>query len=263
MRNILSLLPKDLSPLGNLIFALIAFGLAEVCQANDACRKGVSFLSRFIGSKKKESSIDVLDDESDFGDKRAEGTDADVFLQPIGFIPRFPVPPKYIRVRSRGKKEKEFNRVFLAQELRGRTGKEIAQAGGRSAKGGLINPAEKNKNGKAIWAMEFSTDGKFLAAGGYDHIVRVWGVIANEDDRLTLEREEDVNTKDGARSRLSAPVFKTVPVHEYEGHTSSVLDLSWSKVRINQCFMFHVLADLNRIIFFFPRRWIRLCGSGM
>ncbi|MCJ1433310.1 hypothetical protein MMC27_002669 [Xylographa pallens] len=192
-------------------------------------KKGVSFLSRFIGSKKKESSTDVLDDESDLGDKRAEGTDADIFLQPIGFIPRFPVPPKYIRVRSRGKREKDFNRVFLAQELRGRTGKEIAQAGGRSAKGGLINPAEKTKNGKAIWAMEFSKDGKFLAAGGYDHIVRIWGVIANEEDRLTLEREEDVNTKDGARSRLSAPVFKTVPVHEYEGHTSSVLDLSWSK----------------------------------
>ncbi|MCJ1380013.1 hypothetical protein MMC17_003116 [Xylographa soralifera] len=192
-------------------------------------KKGVSFLSRFIGSKKKEFSIDVLDDESDFGDKRAEGTDADVFLQPIGFIPRFPAPPKYIRVRSRGKKEKDFNRVFLAQELRGRTGKEIAQAGGRSVKGGPINPAEKTKYGKAIWAMEFSKDGKFLAAGGYDHIVRIWGVIANEEDRLTLEREENVDTKDGALSRLSAPVFKTVPVHEYEGHTASVLDLSWSK----------------------------------
>ncbi|MCJ1402742.1 hypothetical protein MMC11_005963 [Xylographa trunciseda] len=192
-------------------------------------KKGVSFLSRFIGSKKKESSTDVLDDESDFGDKRVEGTDADVFLQPIGFIPRFPAPPKYIRVRSRGKKEKDFNRVFLAQELRGRTGKEIAQAGGRSAKVGPINAAEKSKNGKAIWAMEFSKDGKFLAAGGYDHIVRVWGVIANEEDRLTLEKEEDVKTNDGARSRLSAPVFKTVPIHEYEGHTASVLDLSWSK----------------------------------
>ncbi|MCJ1284011.1 hypothetical protein MMC26_003342 [Xylographa opegraphella] len=192
-------------------------------------KKGVSFLSRFIGSKKKESSIDMLDDESDQGDKRTEGTDADVFLQPIGFIPRFPAPPKYIRVRSRGKKEKDFNRVFLAQQLRGRTGKEIAQAGGRSVKGGPTSPAEKTKNGKAIWAMEFSKDGKFLAAGGHDHIVRIWGVIASEEDRLSLEREEDLNTKDGARSRLSAPVFKTIPTHEYDGHTASVLDLSWSK----------------------------------
>ncbi|MCJ1474882.1 hypothetical protein MMC13_003542 [Lambiella insularis] len=194
-------------------------------------RKGGSFLSRFIGSKKKDASTDVLDDESEFGDKRAEGTDADVFLQPIGFIPRFPAPPKYIRIRSRGKKEKDFNRVFLAQELRGRTGVEIAQAGGRSVKRGLVNPAEKTKSGKAIWAMEFSKDGKFLAAGGHDHIVRVWGVIANEDDRLTLEKEEAGQSTGGGGggARLSAPVFKTKPVHEYEGHTASVLDLSWSK----------------------------------
>lgn len=193
----------------------------------------MSFLSRFIGSKKKEAFTDILDDESEFGDKRAEGTDADVFVQPIGFIPRFPAPPKYIRIRSRGKRVKDFNRVFLAQELRGRTGLEIAQAGGRSATRGSGNPAEKAKNGKAIWAMEFSKDGKFLAAGGHDQVVRVWGVVANEEDRLTLEKEEDVGINDGGRARLSAPVFKTKPVHEYEGHTASILDLSWSKVGTN------------------------------
>ena len=199
--------------------------------ADTACRKGVSFLSRFIGSKKKDAPPDILDDDSDVGDHRAEGTDADVFRQPIGFIPRFPAPPTYIKVRSRGKKERDFNRVFLAQELRGRTGVEIAQAGGRSAKGGPVHPADKAKNGKAIWAMDFSRDGKFLAAGGHDCVVRVWGVIANEEDRLTHEKEEEAAGKEGVGTRLSAPVFKTKPVHEYEGHTASVLDLSWSKVR--------------------------------
>lgn len=188
--------------------------------------KGVSFLSRIIGSKKKDSPLDVLDDESEF---RAEGTDADVFSQPIGFIPKFPAPPKYIKVRSRGKKDKDFSRLFVAQELRSRTGLEIAQAGGRSAKNGPKSPLEGQKNGTAVWAMEFSRDGRYLAAGVQDHIVRVWAVIATEQDRHTHEGEEDAANKE-AGTRLSAPVFKVKPTQEYEGHTGSILDLSWSKV---------------------------------
>lgn len=105
---------------------------------------------------------------------------------------------------------------------------EIAQAGGRPVKSGAaaIQSAEKTRNDKAVWAMEFSGDGRYLAAGGYDNIVRVWGVIANEEDRQTLEKDED------AAEKLSAPVFKEKPVHEYEGHAGIVLDLSWSKVRM-------------------------------
>ena len=40
-------------------------------------------------------------DEGGEGDARTEGMDADVFSQPIGFIPQFPSPPKYIRVIMR------------------------------------------------------------------------------------------------------------------------------------------------------------------
>lgn len=145
-----------------------------------------------------------------------------MFSQPIGYIPKFPEPPKYIKVRARGKKDRDFDHVFLAQELRSRTGVEVAQAGGRR-----INPSEKMKRGEAIWAMEFSKDGRFLAAGGHDHVVRVWGVIATEEDRHAHENQEE-NVKDGAR--LSAPVFKSRPIQEYEGHTETVLALSWSKV---------------------------------
>ena len=122
-----------------------------------------------------------------------------------------------------GKKEKDFDRVFLAQELRGLSSVEIAQAGGRR-----INPAEKSKRGEAIWAMEFSKDGRYLAAAGHDHIVRVWGVIANDEDRREHEKEEESSRNSNER-RLSAPVFKRKPVHEYEGHTETILDLGWSK----------------------------------
>ena len=107
---------------------------------------------------------------------------------------------------------------------------EIAQAGGRLVKDGTLNPSEKTKDGGATWAMEFSRDGRYLAAGGHDRVVRVWAVIATRDDRRAHEREEEAAGRDGAQTRLSAPVFKPKPIYEYEGHTASILDLSWSKV---------------------------------
>lgn len=193
-------------------------------------RKGVSFLSRFIGSKKKDQPLEFHDDGSEPGDNRQEGTNADLFSQPIGFIPRFPAPPRYIKVRSHGKKEKDFNRVFLAQELRGRTGLEIAQSGGRLSRATPVDPSQSARDGNAVWALEFSKDGRYLAAGGQDSIVRIWAVISTAEERRAHEKEEDATVKDGEGMRLNAPVFKTKTVQEYEGHTASVLDLSWSKV---------------------------------
>ncbi|KAL8701111.1 MAG: hypothetical protein Q9224_000646 [Gallowayella concinna] len=194
--------------------------------------KGVNFLSRFIGSKKKDADTEVNDDDSQTEEKLIDGIDADVFSQPVGangFIPRFPAPPKYIKVRSHGKKDKGFNRLFLAQQLRGRTGVEIAQAGGRLVKAEAYRGGDPRKDGNAIWAMGFSQDGKYLAAGGQDYVVRVWSVISTAEERRAHEVEEDAAGKEGEHVRLNAPVFRSKPVQEYEGHTASVLDLSWSK----------------------------------
>lgn len=187
-----------------------------------------------IGSKKKEILAEPKPDDLEAedveggGDMRTEGTDADVFSQSIGFVPKYPVSPKYIRVRSHGKKEKDFNRLFLAQELKGMTGVEIAQAGGRMVKNGF-KPGDARKDGNAVWAMEFSKDGKYLAAGGQDYTVRVWAVISTTEERRAHETEEDADGKDGS-VRLSAPVFNRMPVQEYAGHAASILDISWSKV---------------------------------
>lgn len=79
--------------------------------------------------------------------------------------------------------------------------------------------------------MEFSKDGKYLAAGGQDYAVRVWQAISTAEDRRAHETEEDAAGKEGESMRLNAPVFKTKTVQEYGGHTASILDLSWSKVR--------------------------------
>ena len=194
---------------------------------SNSLRNRVSFFSRFA-PKKKDALSEVNDNESETGEKRTEGMDAELFSQPIGYIPQFPPPPKYIKVRSHGKKEKEFQRLFLAQELRGRSGVEIAQSGGRLVKNGAYKHG--NKDGNAIWAMEFSKDGKHLAAGGKDYVVRVWAVLSSKEQRQAHEKEEDVAAKAGDSVRLNAPVFKTRTVQEYGGHTASILDLSWSKV---------------------------------
>lgn len=184
--------------------------------------------------------------------------DADVFSQPIGYIPQFPSPPKYIKVRSHGRKEKDFNRLFLAQELRGRTGVEIAQSGGRLVKNAAYKHGDKD--GNAIWAMEISKDGKHLAAGGKDYVVRVWGVISTKEERMAHEAEEEAAGKEG--QRLSAPVFKTKTVQEYGGHTASILDLSWSKVRDHRSSERPGLTMARTTSSYRPR-WTRLSGFGM
>lgn len=84
--------------------------------------------------------------------------------------------------------------------------------------------------------MKFSKDGRYLAAGGQDKIVRVWQVISSKEERAAHEKEEDAFGSGGIYSggrgvRLNAPVFRSEPTHEYTGHTADVLDLSWSKVR--------------------------------
>ena len=152
--------------------------------------------------------------------------------QPIGFIPRFPAPAKYIRVRAHHKKEKTFARVFVAQELEG-SGEASHLEENKSSASSVVGESGKNP-GKAVWSLEFSSDGRYLASAGQDGKVRVWGVISSTEDRdaeESLNQGQDDANDDHGPPRLRAPVFKTTPVQVYEGHTGSILDLSWSKVR--------------------------------
>ncbi|KAL9105386.1 MAG: hypothetical protein Q9227_009442 [Pyrenula ochraceoflavens] len=192
-------------------------------------KKGVSFLSRFIGTKRKDSPADSFDNVSESTDNRPTGMDAELFSQPIGFMPRFPAPPKYIKVRAQNRKEKDFDKVFLAQLLQGTEGKRkrSSEDAETSAHPAGTNPSSS----KAVWAMKFSKDGQYLAAAGQDKIVRVWAVMSSQEERQAFENEEDGKSgnEDTSGMKLNAPVFKTKLVREYDGHTSSVLDLSWSK----------------------------------
>lgn len=194
-------------------------------------RKG-GFLSRLsmIGGKKKEGGIQ--DDESEISELRTEGANAVAFSSAVGaggFIPHHKEPPRYIRIRAQNKKVKEFNRMFLAQELVGT--KQPSQDDQSNTANGTNITQESNKEepelGGPIWAVEFSKDGRYLATGGRDRVVRIWAVIATEEDRKMYAEEE--NSTGGTEERLSAPVFYAKPIREFVGHTGDILDLSWSK----------------------------------
>lgn len=190
----------------------------------------MSFLSRLIpgasGYKNKKAGISDFELEHNEAESNndlwPEGMDAQLFsysagADNIGFNPRYPQPPAYIKVRSKYKPRREFDRVFLAQELRA--------AGKKGAKRGADGACE---DPDAVWCLEFSKDGRYLAAGGQDRIIRVWAVIASDEERRAHEMEEDEAKGEGGR--LSAPVFRRNVVREYGGHGGAVIDLNWSKV---------------------------------
>ncbi|KAL2864729.1 WD40 repeat domain-containing protein [Aspergillus lucknowensis] len=182
-------------------------------------KKGVSFLSRIIPGKKKDVLSDDEDNVSEMGNGR---NDTHVAAQPIGFFPKFPPPPKYIRVKAHYKKEKAFSRLFQAQELEGADGSAVPDDDEHPE---TASSQGSKSTGKAVWALIFSKDGKYLAAAGQDRKVRVWSVLASLEDRDSSESEGEA---DGI-PRLKAPVFKEKPLWVYDSHTGSILDLSWSK----------------------------------
>lgn len=214
--------------------------LANGTDAAKDKKKGGSLLSR-LGIRKAKADVDSIpDDESEFSSEpRMNGADAHVFSSIVdagGFVPHHKEPPRYIRVRAQHKKnqEREFNRMFFAQELVGTQPKptetnqqaddkiptvtvSVAGAGAR----------RKERTGGAIWATEFSKDGKYLAAAGKDGVVRIWAVISTPEERRVQEAEEAAVCPVG--ERLSAPVFLERPVREFPGHTNEIVDLSWSK----------------------------------
>jgi WD40 repeat protein len=186
-----------------------------------------------MGGKKREGSVDVADNASEFSEYRPTGMEAEVFSNPVGFIPRFPAP-KYIKVKAQNRREKDFGHVFLAQVL---LEKETSPKSKQESDAKIVSinatppvPASAQTAARrAIWATEFSKDGKYLAAAGQDKKVRVWQVISTPEDREAVGPEGSSDSGSDNGVKLNAPVFKPTMVREYDGHTSSILDLSWSK----------------------------------
>lgn len=136
-----------------------------------------------------------------------------------------------VKVRSYRKRSKELSAVYQGQVIKGHDG--------------------------AILTMKFSPDGQFLATGGEDGVVRVWGVAQSEDCKIPMDDPSCVYLKAHRQSGLgpvdadnekkckvkgvkqsadsACVVIPTVvfqiskqPLHEFRGHSGDVLSLSWS-----------------------------------
>ncbi|CAL9178187.1 unnamed protein product [Musa hybrid cultivar] len=139
-----------------------------------------------------------------------------------------------VEVRQHRKQSKELSAVYKGQDIKAHDG--------------------------AILAMKFSPDGRYLATGGADGIVRVWHAMecerkdefsipdddpsclyftVNHNAELTpvrADKEKKPNSKRTRRTADSACVvipphvfrLSENPVHEFRGHDADVLDLSWS-----------------------------------
>ncbi|KAL7788401.1 WD40-repeat-containing domain protein [Trichoderma ceciliae] len=211
----------------------LANGLADLPKDR---KKGTSFLSRLaMRSAFRKNDDDAPDSDSELGELRTDGSSArapmSVMSDGGGYIPLYKEPPRYIRVRSHNSKRREFNRLFLAQELLGpKPEKDDEPSHGRAPATAV--GTKLLKAGDAIWAAEFSADGRYLAVAGKDQIVRVFAVLSTAEERKAHEEEEEVERDAQGKARgerLSAPVFRDKPIREFEAHTGEVLALCWSK----------------------------------
>ncbi|XP_072969487.1 uncharacterized protein [Typha angustifolia] len=120
------------------------------------------------------------------------------------------------RVRQQRKKCMEFAALFLDQEIQAHKG--------------------------LITTLKFSPSGWYMATGGEDCIVRIWQVREVEASCRSFSAEisdkfvDRVNNfklklgKGSAQVVIPQKVFKIedTALHEFHGHTSDILDLSWS-----------------------------------
>lgn len=104
-----------------------------------------------------------------------------------------------------------------------------------------MNTGRSNEHGNAIWAMNFSPDGKYMAAVGQDHVIRIWKV---RDGAQAVEQQENEDgdshqhshrtNRDIREEHMSINVFDEDPVKEFVGHTDDILALRWSKASYSQ-----------------------------
>lgn len=153
--------------------------------------------------------------------------------------------PKRLKINKRSNKSpRMLNNLFLAQELR--CGDKDSLVGEQESDVSSVDFSEdtsalsdhdisSSMRSHEILVMEFSRDGKYLAAAGRDSKIYIWHIISSPLSRLQYKSREAAAaaSRDADSSKLKAfpyaPVFQQRPVRIFEGHTKSILTLDWSK----------------------------------
>lgn len=165
--------------------------------------------------------------------------------------------PKFIKTtRKSNKSPRLLNNLFLAQELRCAE-KEPEESDGEDdtsipeTEASILDDKSRPMNPNELLVMEFSRDGKYLAVAGRDARIYVWQVLSSPLSRLQFKNNqlEKTDENEGEKCGLkklqvygAAPVFHLEPVKIFEGHTSTILTLDWSKNN------FLVLGSMDRTV---------------
>lgn len=151
--------------------------------------------------------------------------------------------PKYAKTSRHNKHSpKVLDNLFLAQELNAdsislavQSDEEDDELPAQALDGGPDVSSTKRRNQGEIFVLEFSKDGKYLAAAGRDSTIKVWKVISSPLGRLELKQNEILERLPLKKGRNKdevyslAPVFHLRPIAILKGHTKSILSLDWSK----------------------------------
>lgn len=86
----------------------------------------------------------------------------------------------------------------------------------------------------AVWTLECSPCGTYIATGGVDGTVKVWVVKdspeGHQHDLLfnTRKKKQELEAN-GLVDKGDSSILHPVPLREFSGHTADILDLAWSE----------------------------------
>ncbi|XP_010500424.1 PREDICTED: uncharacterized WD repeat-containing protein C3H5.08c-like [Camelina sativa] len=109
-----------------------------------------------------------------------------------------------VKVKTNKKSHVELSATYMIQKIDGHIGK--------------------------IWVLKFSPDGKYLATGGEDGVVKIWRITLSDSLLASFMRQQEPISQQEALVLFPQKAFhiEETPFQELYGHTGDVLDLAWS-----------------------------------